>query len=193
MWPFRKKKQQDPKPKEQLVFAFRTGRHNYYQFAEGMALPLSRLSMIQEFSIRISRGLTDAQLELLTDRMDELLTEGLVKNRNAAKIGAIVNEIRNRKNTIVLPELYLNYLACYYVREDESVEIYNEQVQQEKVMALRDAANDENSFFFQLIEYLKLAELLSTSIRNWNDVEQEFQLQTKRFDELMRATSLTNP
>lgn len=190
MWPFRKKQPSTPKPKDQLVFAFKTGGKNYYQFTEGMAIPLSRLSQIQEFSIIISRGLTNAQIDLLTDRMDELLTDGLTKNRNAAKIGALVNEIRNRKNTVVLPELYLNYLACYYIREDESIELYNAQIQQEKVDAFRVAANDENSFFFRLTEYSRLIELLSSSIKNWSDIENEYQAQVKRFDEVMRIISL---
>lgn len=189
MWPFRKHKS-EPKPKDQLVFAFKAGRYNFYQFPESMALPLSRLSMIQEYSTWISRALTNDQMLMLLDRQDELLTEGLTTKRNAAKIGAISAEMRKRINTIAHPDLYLSYLACYYIREDESVQLFNQQIQQEKVDLFRTAANDENSFFFQLKEYLILIESLTTSIKSWKDIEKEFQYHQKRLDELMKITSL---
>lgn len=183
-----------PPVKSNLVFAFKDheGR-NYYTWPESGALPIERLGAIQDFTIRLTRSLTDDQLYLLIGRIDELITDGITKGRNAAKIAAITGEILYTRSKISSPELYLNYLAAYYVREDEDPYKYNQQVQSEKVDAFRHASNDDNSFFFALPQYIELVRLLNISKNQWHLIEQEWQKQKNKLDTLMSITSLKAP
>lgn len=178
-------------PKDTLVFAF-TDTHgkSYYEFPEGLAMPMTRIFKIQDYMTWMSRGLTADNIRDIGDRMDILLTEGIKTGKNGVKLGVLISELRDRNERFVPLELVYNYLACYYVREDENTLIVNEQIQKEKVAEFKNAAETVglDSFFFQLKEYKRLSASLTTLNVNWDDIVQESQLHQKKFEAMMKIT-----
>lgn len=170
---FRKKKKQDERPKlfDNLIFAFKDlDGKSYYRFPEDGASSIERIGAINQFIVYISRGLESTELYELLDIIDWHIENGIKTENRAAKISGVTHEIRLRERIINSTELYYNYLAAHYVREDEDPRIYNEQAQREKVEAFKKAAGHMDSFFFALPELKGLWQLLGNSIKNWNDV-----------------------
>lgn len=194
---FWKKKKADPvnpnPPKDTLVFAFTdTKGIAYYEFPEGLAMPMTRIFKIQDYMTWMSRGLTADNIRDIGDRMDTLLTDGIKTGKNGVKLGVLISELRDRNERFVPLELVYNYLACYYVREDENTLVVNEQIQKEKVAEFKHAAETVglDSFFFRLKEYKRLSASLTTLNVSWDDIVQESQLHQKKFEAMMKVTGL---
>jgi len=195
-WKFWKKKnKKNPKPKDNLIFAFKDNDgYKYYKFPEGIGMPLIRLFKVQDYMAWMIRGLTADNIKEIADRMDILLMEGLKTGRNAAKLGLLISELTDRNERCVPVEIIYNYLACFYIREDEKPEMVNEQIQKEKVIAFKECAESGNldGFFFALTEYKNLSELLSTTKNSWESIVQESQQQAERMERLMTITKSEN-
>lgn len=174
-----------PKVKDGLVFAFSHGGYDYYQYPEHLGMPLFRLSKLSEYNIWISRGLTKKNLLDLMDTADKLLFEGLSTGKNAAKLGAIITEIRDRENKAVPVEVWYNYLACSYIRDDEKEDKFNEQIQQEKASVFKAASNEANSFFFLLPELKALTTHSNILPIAWQSICRESMLQQGRLKEVI--------
>jgi hypothetical protein len=166
--------------KENLIFAFRHKGVDYYQFPEYLSIPIDRLSKIAEYAKWITRGLDKKNLLELIDIADKTLYEGLSNSKNAAKIGYIIQEIRERENKCVNADIYYNYFASYYIREDEDPLIFSEQIQQEKAALFKDASGDINSFFFHLPELRELQKQSSISTSVWESIAKESMIQAQR-------------
>lgn len=195
-WNFWKKPKKKIRPlKDNLIFAFEdhTGM-KYYKFPSPESIGLNRLFKIQDYMAWMVRGLTADNLKELTDRMDELITDGLKTGRNGAKLALLVQEIRERNEKSVPLELVYNYLAVFYVREDERPDVFNEQVQKEKVEAFKISAESGNldGFFFALHEYKNICALLNTTNGSWESIVRESQQVTERLEKLLKITSSEN-
>ena len=166
------------------MFAFRHHGKDYYQYPEQLGMPMFRVAELSKYNIWISRGLTTSQLTELVDVADKLLYDGLGQGKNAAKIGAIFTELREREKKAVPVDIWYNYLACAYVREDESEKSFNEQIQREKASIFKDAANDADSFFFLLPELKTLTQRSSILPTAWRSILQESMIQQNRHKEL---------
>ncbi len=195
-WKFWKKPKKKIRPlKDNLIFAFEDHSGlKYYKFPSPEHIGLVRLFKVQDYMAWMVRGLTADNLIELLDRMDELITDGIKTGRNASKMALIVQEMRERNQKSVPLELVYNYLAVFYVREDERPDIFNEQVQKEKVEAFKVSAESGNldSFFFALPEYKKICELLNTMNSSWENIVQESQQVKERLEKLLLITSSEN-
>jgi len=193
-WNFWKKKKNAPL-KANLVYAFTDDDgFKYYKFSEGIGMPLIRLFKIQDFMAWMVRGLTADNIKEIAERMDVLLSEGIRTGRNGAKLGVLISELTDRNERSVPVEIVYNYLACYYVREDEEPNDYNDQVQKEKVIAFKKSAEcgTLDGFFFALTEYKRLSELLATTSNSWESIVEESQAQAERMEKLMTITKSEN-
>lgn len=160
-----------PRLKEGLEFCFKDlDGYSYYKFPDETLLPLARIAVIQNFILEATRGMTKDELYKLLDMIDAHVHKGLHDPRNAAKVAGVVHEIRLREQMINNEDLYYNYLAACYIREDEKVEVYNLQCQKEKVQAFKKGATRIDSFFFHLPELKKLCELLNISTGSWTEL-----------------------
>jgi hypothetical protein len=155
---------------QSLIYKFTdtTGMH-YFQFPDETAITVERLGKIKEFFIWISRGLTDEQLTELIDQAEAAWVDYLKTGKHPGKIGSILNEIRLRKDTIAPADLYYSYLAVQYIREDEDPRVWNQQVQDEKVLSFKEGAKDYDSFFFAMPELKQLCRLLNITHERWSD------------------------
>lgn len=178
-----------------LEFAFKDndGR-SYYRYSDEVNMPMTRLAKIQEYTMVISRGLTEQQLDDLLKRAEDLIFSGLKHPRNAASLAAIITEMRERKTKIVPVNVYYNFLAVQYVREDEDPIEVDEEIHREKVEAFAKSAEHgfPDGFFFQLPESKELFKLLNLSTGRWSEVLTESQIQEERLVKLLSITNSTN-
>ena len=171
---------------QDLKFAFADleGR-KYYQFPHDQALPVERLGKLEEFLTWIGAGLSGEQLDTAVGIADKLLSEGLQKGKNAAAIGAILQEIKMRRGGISPIDLFYNYLAVQYIREDENPKTYNQNIQAEKVEAFKRGAATADSFFFAPELLRSLSSLLTSPSDDWDAILSESVKQAEIFNAKM--------
>lgn len=129
----------------------------YYGYTDKMNMSFDRFGKLNEFYTWWSNGLSGEELAELIDLADKALENGLVtmekgKRVNAIRIGAILNEIRTRKDMVKPMDLVYNILACQIIREDEELSTYNEGIQKEKVKQFKE----EPAFFLHMKEFTQL-------------------------------------
>lgn len=135
----------------------------YYGFPDKVSLPIPREGQLQEFFMHIASGMNPETITEVLDNIDEALTEGLTTGKNAAKIGALVQYMKDRVGKVLPSELFYHILAVQYVREDESPQAYNEQIQLEKVAEFKKEMQTNSSFFLHTNELKRLRNLLQIS------------------------------
>jgi hypothetical protein len=146
----------------------------YYRFNNINETPLERIGMLSTFLMWLNMGLGTftiqgkkqvLELDLILNEIESALNEGLKKTDTVARIGAMIAEIRDRKNMVIHHELLYNLLAVQWVREDEMPDIYNAAIQLEKINQFKIEVKKSNSYFFfaksklsELLPYLKMTE-----------------------------------
>ncbi len=142
--------------KDNLTFAFNDLDGNgYYKFGKDLGLPMARLGKLHEYIKWLSAGITGDELDVLLDQADKALTDGLKTGKNASKIGFVLSEIRDRKQMVVHDELFYNIIAVQFVRHDEDVTTFNNDIQMQKVMAFKRLNTENDTFFLNIHECLK--------------------------------------
>ncbi|MFI5404926.1 MAG: hypothetical protein ACHQ1D_00285 [Nitrososphaerales archaeon] len=162
-----------PHAKLELCFTDSKGV-KYYKFPDNMSLPLERFGKLQEYMMWMSSGITSTELDGLLDEADKALTEGLLQKKNAARIGFILSEIRDRKNMVIHTELLYNFLSVQVIRQDEQPEFYNNSIQMEKVAQFKEETKNGKTYdFFLRIGLKKLNALFNMSEAEWNRLWEE--------------------
>jgi len=170
MWSFKRKKEiatSIPHAKLELCFTDSKGK-KHYKFPEAMSLPVERFGKLQEFMMWMSAGLTSVELDALLDVADKALMDGLLRNKNASKIGFVLTQIRERKNMVIHTELLYNFLAVQVIREDEKAEHFNNALHLEKIEQFKEENKDGKTYdFFLRIGLKKLNDLFNMSEAEW--------------------------
>lgn len=152
--------------KENLKFAFFDLKGlSYYKFTKDLALPMVRLGKLHEYMKWLSAGVTGSELDDMLDNADKALTDGIKNGKNASKIGFVISELRDRKKMVVNDELFYNIIAVQMVRSDESPTEFNNEIQLQKVQALRLLNESNDTFFLNISEYLRAL--------NWSNITRE--------------------
>lgn len=133
----------------------------YYGYSDKLGMPFERFGALNEFYIWWSNGLSEKNLTDLLDIADKALEQGIVKMEggkrvNMIRIGAILHEIRTRKDMIRHVELVYNILACQLIREDEDLFSYSNKIQMQKVEQFKKEVENNNAFFLHMNEYKQL-------------------------------------
>jgi hypothetical protein len=151
----------------------------YYGFGKNMSMPVLRFGKLQEYIMWMSAGLTGAELDKLIDVADKAVFDGLGNPKNAAKVGSILYQIRERKGMVLHHELLINFISVQLVREDESITDFDNDIHMEKVDQFLLDTKTNPLFFFQLPELNKLWHLLKMSADEWKLYWSESELQQK--------------
>lgn len=173
------------------IFVDRKGQI-YYRFPESTALPIERLGKVNEFIAWMSAGMSGSEQELFLNEIDKALMDGLRNQdkRSAARIGSVVQQMRERRKMIIHTELLYNFLAVQWVREDEQPDVYNNEIQMQKVEQFKEEVAHSNSyFFFQQRELKRLNDLLNFTEEEWERYWQESQLKQKALKEALAIYS----
>jgi hypothetical protein len=161
----------------------------YYRFPANVQMPFVRLSKQQEYLIYLSSALSSNELEMICEHMDKALTDGLTNGKNAAKIGSLVSQIRERKTKCVHTELMINMLALTFIREDEQPAIFDNEIQMQKVEMFLNEADKIDSFFFHLPELTILLDSLNLTGQRFSELHRIYKVQEKILKESMKIYS----
>lgn len=186
--------------KENLAFSFfDLDGLAYYKFPKELSLPMSRLGKLQEYITWLSAGVTGEELDKMIENADKALMEGIKTGKNAAKIGWLLSELKDRKQMIVHEELFYNIIAVQLIRSDESPTEFNNEIQMQKVESFRRLNTENDTFFLNISEYLKAlnwsnitrAELLSILNDSTIKVEATKKMMGNLFDQLSQNATTT--
>lgn len=159
-----------PKDKATMEFGFTDSNgKNYFKYPQDAVIPVERWGKLNEYAMWMSAGLTSTELDKLVTRGEEAIADGLKKDtRNVAIIATVFDQIRQRKNMVIHTELFYNYVAVQLVREDEQPDVFNNEIQLQKVEQFKKevAAGNSYDFFFKL-GLSKLNSLMDMSKAEW--------------------------
>jgi hypothetical protein len=182
--------QNKPTTHKDLSYAFTDNEgKKYFRFADGLTLPLERFNKLQEFQMWMSARLTGENLQKLIDKALEIIQEGIGKNKGAAKVSAILYQIKERQDKIVPHELVLNIIACQLVREDESPSTFNPAIHRQKVLKFKEDAELNNNFFLRLPELKTLYNLTTISQIDWTQYMEESMQENEIIKEALKIYS----
>ena len=93
----------------------------YYRFTgSSTIIPLERMGKMQDFLTMMSAGLDEKELTALIDVANGELAMALAgKKADVIKIGAVLNQIKERQQMILHDQLMWQFMAVQLVREDE--------------------------------------------------------------------------
>ena len=175
---------------EQLELSFLdSNSKKFYKFTDKMALPLERWAHLNKYLALYERGLSGEALDELLDAMEQAIEDGITnpKKKSAAKIGAIIHQMRWRKGMIVPTELLYNILAVQLVREDENIEAFDNEMQMKKVEQLKiEVEKFGCGFFLPFKELKKLYDFSTMSGSEWEQFWNDCLLEEKAIKEAVK-------
>lgn len=158
----------------------------YYRYTSEMAMPLKRVSQMKVFLMWLSSGLSGEQLDELMTECEKQLEARVEGSKNIAVIGAIIQDIKRRKDRVVPIDLFCQILAIQFIREDENPLIYDSRIQQEKAEYIQKAADNEDAFFLQLPELKELGKLWNWKTTDWLTLLEYMKIEKLRVRETIR-------
>lgn len=159
----------------------------WYKYMKDQALPIERIGELEKYVTLMSAKLTGEELTMLCDKGIDLVEKGLTNGNNSIKVGALLMEIKDRKEMIIPYQLLLNRIAIMYVREDENPKVFDQKLHLEKVDQLMDEAKAQNGFFFQMPELKEETGLLNMSDKEWMHYTK---MSTQQSEELLEAARI---
>lgn len=132
---------------------------SYYGFPKEVVLPIGRIAKLQEYVMWLQKGINSDEYDQMLEAADIALTDGLINKKGGSKIGFIISELKDRKNMVVHEELFYNFIAVQLVRSDESITEFNNDIQMQKVDAIRKLNQKDDSFFLTIQKYLAVLNL----------------------------------
>ena len=140
----------------------------YYGFPDNLPLSLERWGKSRDFLMWMNTGISPDEFIELIDVAEKNWISYIKTGKNAAKVGYVFEELRNRGNMVLHTELLYNYLAVQLVREDEDPITFSQSLQTEKVAQFKkETISGNHYFFFQQPELRKLNEFWKFSQSEW--------------------------
>lgn len=170
--PFRSK---PPAPKrldaKDLEFGFKDNQNrSYYLINTQLGIGLEHYGKAMEFTMFMAAGLHPTEIKKLTT-LGKSTCEDAAKGKKGAlaTLGWIFEEMELREELVIHTELLYNFIACYYIREDEPLTHWVESIHNEKVEAFKDCVKTRTAYeFFQLPVLKNIAGISSMSPDEWN-------------------------
>ena len=167
----------------------------YYRFTgSSTIIPLERMGKMQDFLTMMSAGLDEKELTALIDVANGELAMALAgKKADVVKIGAVLNQIKERQQMILHDQLLWQFMAVQLVREDEPAAKFVQKIHDEKVEALQKIYWEKSdTSLFTMPELKMLSDMLKCSPGDWelllvNSVRERSKL--KRMISLLRGAN----
>lgn len=173
-----------------LSFAFvDSDGKKYFRFPKDVTLPGERFGKLNEYVTFISKGLTAEEDIMLDEAIERLLEAGIGKSqKNVSAIGAILQERKKRRSLVIHTELLYNFIAVQLIREDESPESFDNDIQMQKVTMFKQMTKTGSTyFFFQKQELNRLSNLSDMSQSEWDQYWQESLIQQRALPESLKV------
>jgi hypothetical protein len=138
---------------EKLAFVFTDSNgKDYYRYTNDLEIPILRKGELERVLLEVESGLSGNELGRIIDAIDAAINEKDKKGMmspNIGKIGFLIQEIRNRKEILIHPELLFEAVAILYIREDEDPAIVDREILKEKIEQLKkDSVEGLYDFFY---------------------------------------------
>lgn len=142
--------------KDNLNFAFHDLEGNgYYKFPKDVELPLSRTAKMQEYIMWLAKGVDKNEYLQALEECEKALEGGIKDGKGLARIGYILNHLKDRVNMVVHDELMYNIIAVQVIRGDESVTSFNNEIHMQKVESFKQLDRQDDTFFLNIQELLE--------------------------------------
>lgn len=166
----------------------------YYGFPNDMLFPVERHGKLLFFMQHIAKGLTPEEDEKIDDAIAKILIEEKDVKKINIRIASLLGEKERRRKLCFHTELFYNYIAVQLVREDETVEMYDNDIQLQKVAQFKEEAKKKEStyHFFQQPEFKKLNDMLKLSQEEWLQSWQDSLNQQKALTEILNLYTSGN-
>ncbi len=144
--------QQHVNPELDFVFIDSEGR-KYHRYHDDLQMPMVRKGAINQFMTELTTALTQKELseylKIMRASLQELIDKG-IQSKPLATLGYMLNELEEREELHIHPELCFDLCACVYIREDEKdTDLYNWNIHAEKVDQFKkDSKSGLHDFFF---------------------------------------------
>lgn len=122
--------------------------NNYYKFPDNMAMPVERLAALKMYYSWLAAGIAGDEMRTIIDTMKNALHSGLGNPDATAKIATLINVIEERMKYSFHLELYYNIIAVQAIRGDENPEVFNNDIQMQKVKDFKEMTMESGSYFF---------------------------------------------
>ena len=182
--------QNKPVTHQNLEYAFTdTQGKKYYRFPQSVSMPVERYGHLTKFITLMSARLTPDNMDRLLDKALSIIQEGIGKDKNAAKVAALIYELKDRDKWIVPAQLVYDILAVQYIREDELPDTFSNEIHKEKVSTFMNDIS-KSSFFFHLPELKKLTNSTLMSQEEWEKYCEESMAQNEAISGILKIISL---
>jgi len=133
----------------------------YYSYEDDFNLPVVRFKEIEKRVMQMHYALSDTNIDLFCDAMEKALNSG--RKAELGKIGALINELRKRKDILLHPDLMFDLVAFKLIRKDENPAEINMIIHAQKVEQFKkDSLAGLYDFFHNvgLLQYMPYLENL---------------------------------
>ena len=158
----------------------------YYSFSKDDDIAILRKGRLELHLKELQMGLSSDNLDAILDYMEKALNKG--QSPDIAKIGHAIIEIRNRKQTLIHPEILFNLVATLYIREDENPGLIDEEIHDQKVQQFKkDSQGGLYDFFYNtgLGEYIPYIKSLES---DWTEFWELQQARIQAFSQMCQSS-----
>lgn len=135
--------------KLELAFVDSDGKR-YYKYMNDFEMSITRQGALEMKWKELSMGLDREELTGIIQAMEKALKERDQKGNmipNIARIGYFIEEIKNRKENLIHPDILMEMCGLIYIREDEDPGIIDDDIQTQKVAQFNKDQTGLTDFF----------------------------------------------
>lgn len=141
----------------------------YYRFVPDVQLPIERIGQKKKQFQLLNRGLTDHEDKKFDDKIAEVVLNGTDLLDVKKKVSWYLGQKETRRQMVIHTEIFYNLVALELVREDESPELFDNDIQMEKVKMFKRMTRDGSTyFFFQQTELKSLSTFFDFTPTEWD-------------------------
>lgn len=182
--------------KTEYVFTDSNGKR-YFKYSNEFDMPIKRQGKLQIFLSEWKIGLDEKDYDLCLQSMDEAL-RGVGKTLtdelriagqpDLTAIGFLITEMRNRKNLVVNNDIFMKMVACLYIREDQSPDIWDAELEMEKVKQFEKEAAGRLWDFFYSAGLTKYFSFLNDIKGSYAELAEQARIKAEALQKLLSAS-----
>lgn len=140
-----------------------------YKFPTDMHLPVERFGQKKKLLQALNKGLTDAEDEEMDNAIAEIVLNGTNLLEIKKRVSGVLGEKQTRRKLVIHADIFYQLVAVELVREDENPEVYDNELQMDKVKTFKKMTRDGSTyFFFQQTGLKSLSAYLNFTQSEWD-------------------------
>lgn len=134
----------------------------FYKFPKLMSLPLPRLGVLKGFYSWLGAAISEGEMKKVIESMKEFNDSVTKKIKETTTFGelitlvldervkfaGLINHLEERQKMVMHDELIIQIIAVTAIREDELPDVFNTQMHDEKVSAIKELIKSQGAYFF---------------------------------------------